>query len=53
MTLNYIKHFVNLVSAATGCISIFPFAFLVGIPIRFMRSAVKFKIRPIIATNKQ
>lgn len=53
MTLNYIKHFVYLVSAVTGCISIFVFAFLVGIPIKFMRSAVKLKICPIIAAIKQ
>ena len=32
-TLNYIKHFLNLASAITGCASISAFASLLGIPI--------------------
>ena len=32
-TLNYIKHFLNLASAITGCVSISAFASLLGIPI--------------------
>ena len=31
-TLNYIEHFLVLDSAVTGCISIYAFAFLIGIP---------------------
>ena len=52
-TKRFVWHFVYLVSVVMGCISIFAFAFLGGIPIRFMRSAVKFKICPIIAAIKQ
>ena len=31
-TLNYIEHFLILASTITGCISIFAFASLIGIP---------------------
>ena len=34
-TLNYIEHFLIFASTITGCVSIFIFASLVGIPIEF------------------
>ena len=43
-TLNYIEHFLILASTVTGCISISPFASLVGIPIRITSSAIGLKI---------
>ena len=39
-TLNYIEHFLILGSTITGCVSICAFAFLVGIPIGIMSSAI-------------
>ena len=39
-SLNYIKHFLNLASTITGCVSISDFASLVGIPIGFTSSAI-------------
>ena len=39
MTLNYIQHFLVLVSVLTGCISIFTFASLLGIYIENTSSA--------------
>ena len=35
-TLNYIDHLLILASTFTGCILIFAFAYLVGIPIGIM-----------------
>ena len=40
-TLNYFEHFLILVSAATGCISISAFASLLGIPIRITSSVIR------------
>ena len=40
-TLNYIEHFLILGSTITGCVSICAFAFLVGIPIGIMSSAIR------------
>ena len=42
--LNHIEHFLILASTLTGCISISVFAFLLGIPIRIMGSAVRLTI---------
>ena len=39
-TLNYIEHFLMLASTITGCIPIFAFDYLLGIPIRVTSSAV-------------
>ena len=39
-TLNYFEHFLILTSAITGCISIFAFAFLLGISIGITSSAI-------------
>ena len=38
-TLNYMEHFLILASAITGCISIFTFAYLLGISIGITSSA--------------
>ena len=38
-TLNYVNYLLTLASTVTGCISIFPFASLVGIPIGITSSA--------------
>ena len=32
-TLNYIEHFLTLASKITGCISVFAFSSLIGIPV--------------------
>ena len=39
-TLNYIEHFLILGSAITGCVSVFAFASLVGIPIVIRSSTI-------------
>ena len=51
-TLNYIEHFFILASAVTGCVSIFAFASLVGIPIGIISSAVGLKIYTITTVIK-
>ena len=48
-TLNYIEHFLILVSAVIGCVSISAFASLVGIPIGITSSTIGLKICAIIA----
>ena len=52
-TLNYIEHFLILVSAVTGCVSISAFPSLVGIPIVITSSAVGLKICVITAAIKK
>ena len=52
-TLNYIEHFLILVSAVTGCVSISDFPSLVGIPIVITSSAVGLKICVITAAIKK
>ena len=62
-TLSYTEHFLILVSAIIGCLSIFAFAFLVGTSIGIASSAIKLKIcvittavkkyQPIIKRKKQ
>ena len=42
-TLNYIEHFLILGSAITGCVSIFAFTSLGGIPIGITSSAIELK----------
>ena len=44
INLNYIENFLILASAITGCISIFVFASLLGIPIGITSSAIGLKI---------
>ena len=52
-TLNYNEHFLILVSAVTGCVSISAFPSLVGIPIVITSSAVGLKICVITAAIKK
>ena len=52
-TLNYIEHFLILGSTITGCISISAFAFLVGIPIGTMTSAIRLIFCAITAGIKK
>ena len=52
MTLNYIEHFIILVSAVIECISNFAFAFLLCILIEITRSAVGLKTCAITAAIK-
>ena len=52
-TLNYIEHFLILVSAVTGCISIFVFASLFGIPIGITSSEIGLKSCVIAAGMKK
>ena len=43
-TLNYIEHFLILASTIIGCIPIFTFASLIGVPIGIMSSVIGLKI---------
>ena len=52
-TLNYIVHFLILVSAVTGCISISAFASFLGIPIGITSSTKGLKICVIAAGIKK
>ena len=52
-TLNYIGHFLILAFTVTGCISIFPFAFLIKIPIGITSSAFGWTICVITARIKK
>ena len=52
-TLNYIEHFLILVSAITWYVSISAFASLVGIPIGITSSAIGLKICAINAAIKK
>ena len=52
-TLNYIRHFLILASAVTGCILISAFASLFGIPIGITSSAIELKTRAITAEIKK
>ena len=51
--LNYIEHFLILVSAVTGCSSISAFASLVDIPARLMSCTIALSICAIIARIKK
>ena len=52
-TLNYIVHFLILGSAIVGCVSIFAFSSLVGIPIGITSSAIGLKIFEITGGTKK
>ena len=52
-TLNYIEHFLILVSITTGCVSISSFASLIGIPIGITSSAEKKMHNKIILIAKR
>ena len=51
--LNYIEHSLILISTVTGCVSIFVFASLVGIPMGITSTAVELKICVITAGSKK
>ena len=51
--LNYIEHLLILISTVTGCVSIFAFASLVGIPIGITSSVIGLKICVITAGIKK
>ena len=51
--LNYIEHLLILVSAITGCVSIFAFALLFAVPIGIASSAVGLKIYAVMAGIKK
>ena len=53
ITLNYIKHFLILASTATRCISISPFASLVGISIGITSYTIGLKMCAITAEIKK
>ena len=52
-TLNYMKHFLILLSVVTGCIPISAFLSFPGIPIEIQSSALGLKICVITAGIKQ
>ena len=51
--MNYTEHLLILASTVTGCISIFAFASLVGIPIGITSLAIGLKICVITAGIKK
>ena len=53
MTLNYVKHFLTVAIAVTGCISIFAFVSLVDIPTGIMSSTIGLNICAITARIKE
>ena len=52
-TINYIIYFLILASTITGCISVFTFASLLGVPVASMSSAMGLKVCPIDAGIKK
>ena len=52
-TFNYFEHFVILVSAVAGCISICYFLSLFGTPMRVKSSGIKLKVCAITAAIKK
>ena len=52
-TLNYIEYLLSLISVISGCLSIFVFTSLVGIPIDITCSVVGLKICAITAGIKK
>ena len=54
ITLNYIEHFLILVSTITGCVFISAFASLIGIPMGITSSSIGLKICAItVGIEKQ
>ena len=53
ISLNYIEYLLSLISVISGCLSIFVFTSLVGIPIDIMCSVVGLKICAITAGIKK
>ena len=52
-TLNYIEHFLILVSTITGCVSTSAFVSLIGTPIEIINFAIGLKICAITAGIKK
>ena len=52
-TLNYIKHYLILASAITGCISVSAFTSLLDIPVGITSSAIGLKISAVAAGIKK
>ena len=52
-TLNYIEHFLIIPSAVSGCISISPFSFFLGIPLGITNSLIGLKTSAITAGIKK
>ena len=53
ITLNYIEHFLILPSTITGCISIFAFVYLLGIPVGITSSEIGLNVCAIAAEIKK
>ena len=51
-TLNYIEHFLILISIITGCTSVSAFASLLCFPIKIMSSEIELKISAITVRIK-
>ena len=51
--MNYIEHSLILISTVTGCVSIFDFASLLGIPMGITSTAVELKICVVTAGIKK
>ena len=52
-TLNYVEHFLILVSVVTGCISVSAFASLLDIPTWITSFAIRFRICGITSAIKK
>ena len=52
-TLNYVEHFLILVSVVTGCISVSAFASLLDVPTWITSFAIGFKICGITSAIKK
>ena len=51
--LNYFQHFLIFISAVSGCVSIFAFASLAGVPVGIASSAARIKTCAITAEIKK
>ena len=51
--MNYIEHLLIVIFTITGCVSISAFAFLVGIHIEIMNSAVGLKVCAVTAGTRK
>ena len=51
--LNYIEHLLIAISTITGCVSIFAFASLIGVPIGITSSAIRLQICVITGGTKK
>ena len=51
--MNYIEHLLIAISTITGCVSIFAFASLIGVPIGITSSAIRLQICVITGGTKK